>query len=108
MDDSGDVGERSKDGFTPLLAAAYFGYIEVCELLLVRGKADIEERTLVGNRALKLAATKCGARTVDLLVSKGAKVNVKSKDGFTPLLAAIKNGDRIEIALPSHYLQIFC
>ena len=48
----GDVGERDRDGFTPLLLAAYFGHAEVCELLLERGKANIEETTRLGNTAL--------------------------------------------------------
>ena len=51
-----DVGEKDEKGWTPLLIAAYKGHTEVCELLLEKGKANIEETTPNGNTALILAA----------------------------------------------------
>ena len=62
----------SKGGDTPLLVAAYFGHTEVCELLLEKGKANIEEIDDDGDTALKLAASKGDASTVVLLLSKGS------------------------------------
>ena len=76
-----DVEEKDEFGFTPLLNAAYFGHTEVCELLLERGKANLEETEPVGNTALKLAASKGNASTVALLLSKGARVDTRNKSG---------------------------
>ena len=87
-----DVGERNKKGWTPLLSAAHHGNTEVCRLLLERGKANIEERTPCGNTALNLAARKGHARTVSLLVSKGARLDTKDRKGYTPFLAAVEKG----------------
>ena len=81
-----DVEEKDEDGWTPLLNAAYFGHTEVCELLLEKGKANIEETESYGNTALNLAASKGHASTVALLLSKEARVDIRSRDGFTPLL----------------------
>ena len=86
------VGERDEGGLTPLLVAAYLGHTGVCELLVERGKANIEEIEPGGNTALNLAATKGNASTVALLLSKGAKVDTKNNDDFTPLLAAVDKG----------------
>jgi len=55
---------RDDQGFTPLLVAAQRGHTEVCELLLEKGKANIEDTTPTGNTALNLAATKCHASTL--------------------------------------------
>ena len=82
------VDTKDEYGDTPLLAAASFGHTEVCELLLDRGKANIEETGSDGNTALHVAANEGSARTVSLLLSKGAKVDTKNRNGFTPLLAA--------------------
>ena len=87
-----DVEERNKKGFTPLLLAAYFGKAEVCELLLEKGKVNMEEATPGGNTALKLAATEGHTSTVALLLSRGARVDTRNKDGCTPLLAAVQKG----------------
>ena len=75
-----------------MLNAAYFGHTEVCELLLDKGKANIEETTPIGNTALNLAATEGNASTVALLLSKGARVDTRDKQGFTPLLSAAEKG----------------
>ena len=58
----------------------------MCELLFEEGKANIEETTPIGNNALNLAASKGHASTVALLLSKEARVDIRSRDGFTPLL----------------------
>ena len=75
-----------------MILAAHFGHAEVCELLLERGNADIEETEPKGNTALNLAAQRGHASTVALLLSKGAKVDTKDNDGFTTLLAAVQKG----------------
>ena len=91
LSQGGRVDARDQ-GFTPLLVAAQRGHAEVCELLLERGKANIEETDNDGDTALNLAATKGHASTVAMLLSKGAWVDTKNKSGFTPLLAAVDDG----------------
>ena len=86
------VDTRGKNGLTPLMAATFGGHTEVCELLLDKGKANIEETTPDGYTALNLAASNDNASTVALLLSKGARVDIRHKNGFTPLLAAAKKG----------------
>ena len=87
-----DVEEKDEDGWTPLLNAALFGHTEVCKLFLDKEKANTEEIDDDGNTALKLAASKGDARTVALLLSKGAKVDTRDNNGFTPLLHTAQNG----------------
>ena len=84
--------DSKEQNLKPLLVAANFGHTEVCQLLLERGKADIEELDADGNTALKLAAATGAASTVALLLSKGAKVDTRDKNGFTPLLFAAQKG----------------
>ena len=51
--------DAKEQGVTPLLAAAHGGHTEVCELLLDKGKANIEETTSIGSTALKLNTLEC-------------------------------------------------
>ena len=70
LEAGGDVGERDKSSFTPLLLAAQEGHPGVCELLLGRGRVDIEETTPDDkNTALKIAATKGHTTTLALLLT---------------------------------------
>ena len=83
---------KSEDGWSPLMVAAQEGHTEVCKLLLETGKANIEEITRKGNTALNLAASKGFARTVELLLSKGARVDSKDYQRYTALLLAAEKG----------------
>ena len=85
------VDAREK-GFTPLLAAADSGHTDVCELLLQKGRANIEDTNPDGSTALNIAAGEGFVSTVELLLSEGANVSTKDNKGFTPLLIAAKNG----------------
>ena len=87
-----NVEERDKAGWTPLQIAASKGYTELCQLLLDRGKAEIEETDADGNTALNLATSNGHASTVALLLSRKARVDLKNKKGFTPLLTAANKG----------------
>ena len=85
------VDAKDKHGFTPLLAAANERYTEVCEVLLDKGKANIEETDPEGNTALMLAFM--NPITVALLLSKGAEVDKRDHAGFSSLIAAVQLGD---------------
>ena len=62
--------DAREQGFTPLLAAADSGHTDVCELLLQRGRANIEDTTPDGSTALNIAAGEGFERTVELLLSQ--------------------------------------
>ena len=85
------VDARYED-FTPLIAAAYRGHTDVCELLLDKGNANIEETMPGRGTALTIAADNGHASTVALLLTKGARVDSRNEQGFTPLLAAAFEG----------------
>ena len=86
------VDTRDQKGITPFLASAHYGHTAVCELLLETGKVDIEDETPLGDTALNIAASNGHVNTLSLLLSKGARGDTRSKDGFTPLLAATHEG----------------
>jgi ankyrin repeat protein len=85
---------------TPLALAVGKGVDNIVELLIDAG-ADLEAATLPvagAERPLHLAATRSwGARTAELLISRGAQLNARDKAGRTPLITAVV-GDNIEVA----------
>ena len=71
------VNARNEQGYTPLLAAAYCGHPEVCEVLLKKGKANVKETT-DGFTPL-LAAAQCGhTKVCELLLANGSDLKEKS------------------------------
>uniref|UniRef100_A0A4W6E0C3 Transient receptor potential cation channel, subfamily A, member 1b n=1 Tax=Lates calcarifer TaxID=8187 RepID=A0A4W6E0C3_LATCA len=73
---------------TPLHRATIFDHAELAEYLISLG-ADLNSIDCKGNSPL-LLATSCGAwRTVSLLLSKGANINVKDRCGCNFLHLAI-------------------
>lgn len=83
---------------TPLMKAAYEGNLKIMEQLIARG-ADVNEVNNVGFSPLFFAAgaTRTGPKpkgstdAVNLLIRNGAKVNAKSANGYTALMAACDN-----------------
>lgn len=105
----------TKDGTTPLMAAAGVGWggdvdrrgrdtsgaadatihdedraLEAASLALDLG-ADVNAANQAGDTALHGAAAKGYDAIVQLLVSKGARLDIKNKRGRTPLTSAKKN-----------------
>ncbi|KAM4606588.1 transient receptor potential cation channel subfamily A member 1b [Polymixia lowei] len=88
---------------TPLHRATIFDHTELAEYLISMG-ADIDIIDCKGNSPL-LLATSCGAwRTVALLLSKGANVNVKDRSGCNFLHLAILQPKGLK-NLPEDVLQ---
>ncbi len=121
-----NVNERSPDNNTPLFYAAYFGHTDVINVLLSE-KARLKKEVIsplfvaaeqghheavkllikkgldhrwydpAGFRSIHVACYYGHARVVDALMQAGAKINVLSHDGRTPLYIALSR-NHIDIA----------
>lgn len=86
-----DASLRNRRGETPLLRAAFWGYIQVAELLIQKGNADVNETSPLGWTPLHKAAFQGRTDMVKLLLQYGADPTpiVETIDGgFTPLKLA--------------------
>lgn len=88
------VNTFSKDGFTALGLAAYFGNEEITRLLILRG-ADVNTPANNGFNVFPIhSAVASGNHNITkMLINAGANVNVTQQAGFTPLHAAAQLGD---------------
>ncbi|XP_044743261.1 ankyrin repeat and KH domain-containing protein 1 isoform X4 [Chrysoperla carnea] len=93
LDRKANVEHRAKTGLTPLMEAASGGYVDVGRVLLDKG-ADVNATPVPSSRdtALTIAADKGHCRFVELLLSRGAAVEVKNKKGNSPLWLAANGG----------------
>ncbi|XP_064628158.1 ankyrin repeat domain-containing protein 17-like isoform X2 [Lineus longissimus] len=93
VDRKANIEHRAKTGLTPLMEAASGGYVEVGRVLLDKG-ADVNAPPVPSSRdtALTIAADKGHYRFVELLLSRGAAVDVKNKKGNSPLWLACNGG----------------
>ncbi|KAG1661828.1 Ankyrin repeat domain-containing protein 17 [Nymphon striatum] len=87
------IEHRAKTGLTPLMEAASGGYTDVGRVLLEKS-ADVNASPVPSSRdtALTIAADKGHYRFVELLLSRGAIVDVKNKKGNSPLWLACNGG----------------
>ena len=123
LDAGADVNVRNGNKghlqYTPLHWAAYYGHLEIAEILTSRG-ADLDAEDPDYSTPLYLAAEQGHPKVVEFLISKGAEVNVKSaRWGYTPLhraawgpvtmrkyLGAGEAGTVSEADLNENYLKI--
>lgn len=93
LDRKANVEHRAKTGLTPLMEAASGGYIDVGRVLLDKG-ADVNAAPVPTSRdtALTIAADKGHLKFVELLLARGAAVEVKNKKGNSPLWLAAHGG----------------
>jgi ankyrin repeat protein len=110
MEKGANPSVKTKDGSTPLMVASGLGArrggdeevteaegradpLEAIKLFLQAG-ADINGVNIVGNTAMHYAAQTGANRIVEFLATSGAKLDVKNKDGKTPLDMALAPGPR--------------
>jgi ankyrin repeat protein len=88
------LNEYSRDGYTPLQLACFFGHEEVARYLVDNG-ADIHavSKNPMAIQPLHAAAAGDHLGIVRLLLEAGADPNAIQQDSFRPLHAAAQNGN---------------
>ena len=86
---------HNSDGWTPLHLAAFFGQVELANVLIDRG-ADVNARSTnsMKNTPLHAAAAGGNVQAVDLLLKRGADANATQEGGWTALHSAAQSGNR--------------
>jgi ankyrin repeat protein len=91
----GSIDSLSKDGFTALHFACFFGQVEAARLLLKHGAAvDVVAANATRVMPLHSAASARNLEAARLLLERGAPVNARQQGGWVPIHAAAQNGDR--------------
>jgi ankyrin repeat protein len=101
-DDASDINSRSKDGFTALHFACFFGQPEAARLLIESGAAvDAVAANPTKVMPLHSAASARNLEAARVLLEHGASgiVNARQQAGWVPLHAAAQNGDRPMVEL---------
>ena len=93
--DATAINSFSKDGFTALHFACYFGQPETARLLIEKGaKVDAVANNATQVMPLHSAASSRNLAAARFLVEHGAPVNARQQGGWVPIHAAAQNGDR--------------
>ncbi|HKM84626.1 MAG TPA: ankyrin repeat domain-containing protein [Terriglobales bacterium] len=103
--DASAINSPSKDGFTALHFACFFGQPEAARLLLESGAAvDAVAANPTQVMPLHSAASARNLEAARLLLEHGAPVNTRQQAGWVPIHAAAQNGDRpmVELLLKHH------
>jgi len=100
--DAAAINSRSKDGFTALHFACFFGQPESARLLIENGAAvDAVAANPTQVMPLHSAASSRNLEAARLLLEHGAPgiVNARQQGGWVPIHAAAQNGDRAMVEL---------
>ena len=103
--DASAINSRSKDGFSALHFACFFGQPAAARLLLESGaSADAVAAHPTQVMPLHSAASVRNLEAARLLLERGAPVNARQQNGWVPIHAAAQNGDRamVELLLQHH------
>jgi len=101
-DDPSAVNSRSRDGFTALHFACFFGQPDAARLLIESGAAvDAVAANPMQVMPLHSAASARNLEAARLLLEHGAPgiVNARQQGGWVPIHAAAQNGDRPMVEL---------
>jgi ankyrin repeat protein len=84
----------SPDGFTPLGLAAFFGHLDIVNILLMyHADPNIASNNPMRVTPLHSAVAGNHYAVAAKLIEAGANVNVVQADGFTPLMGAAQNAN---------------
>src|SRR5258708_1601883 len=99
-DDASAINSRSKDGFTALHFACFFGQPEAARLLIEGGAAvDAVAANPTKVMPLHSAASARNLSAAGLLLEHGPPVNPRQQAGWGPLHAPPQNGDPSMVGL---------
>ena len=94
------INSSSKDGFTALHFACFFGQPDAARLLIENGAAvDAVATNPTQVMPLHSAASSRNLEAARLLLERGAPVNARQQAGWVPIHAAAQNGDRPMVEL---------
>jgi uncharacterized protein len=98
--DASVVNSRSKDGFTALHFACFFGQPEAVRRLIGK-RAEIDSVASNPMKVMPLhsAASARNLEAARLLLEHGALANARQQAGWVPIHAAAQNGDRAMVQL---------
>ncbi len=98
------VNSFSKDGFTALHFASYFGQPGAAGVLLDNGAAvDAVTTNPMKVMPLHSAASARNLEAARLLLEHGAPIDARQQGGWAPMHAAAQNGDRAMVELLLQY-----
>jgi ankyrin repeat protein len=103
--DASAINARSKDGFTALHFACFFGQPEAARVLIESGAAvDAVAANPTQVMPLHSAASARNLEAARLLLEHRAPVNSRQQGGWLPIHAAAQNGDRpmVDLLLKHH------
>ena len=90
------LGTVSDTGYTELLLALELGATDAARMIIARRPPVFERTTATGESALMLAA-RHSRELVPLLLSLGSSVNLRARDGNTPLHHAVLAADEVTV-----------
>ena len=85
------VDEKKDDGYTALHLASLNNHVEVAELLVHTGHANLDLQNVNLQTALHLAVERQHTSIVRLLVRAGGNLNITDKDGDTSLHESLRH-----------------
>jgi len=85
LDAGANVNATGEEGDTLLMHAVDRGYVEVCSAL-IKGRANVHQRTTSGITALSLAIDSNQEQLIKLLIAEGADINAPCDREYTPLI----------------------
>lgn len=94
LDAGANPAAARSDGETVLMTAARTGSVDVLRILAERGADVNATEKWRGQTALMWAAAQKHAAAARLLIDRGAHVNARSTAGYSPLVFAVRAGDR--------------
>ena len=102
--DPAAVNAFSPDGFFPLALSAHFRQPAAVRVLLDRG-ADVHQTATnaMAVQALHAAVAGRDHESTKLLLEAGADPNATQHGGYTPLMAAEQNNEKVTVELLRHF-----